>query len=168
MGKARSLICLLLFARAHGLRLLGFGDSLTAGFVRPGDRLVPPMERAVQLLSESGTAATYLVEGKVGGSTFDFPQRLASIPDRDAFDAIVILGGTNDLWRLVRSYLSTCLRKLLETMLVTYGSRPRMPRPCGTTCSAASTSWIRNVRPPSSVLSPCRGSARDSWIGFRS
>jgi lysophospholipase L1-like esterase len=91
-------------------RVLLFGDSLTAGQVANRfNEFSPPGDRLQALL---GPSLSVTVEGKPLESVAAMPARLTQVlsssssggggSDRDQapFDAIVVMGGTNDLWKL--------------------------------------------------------------------
>jgi len=78
-------------------RILAFGDSLTAGSVTR-DLFVPYGET---LRSTLGAATDVVSRGVVLESVHKMPQRLEKTlaTEEQPFDAMIFLGGTNDLWR---------------------------------------------------------------------
>ena len=81
---------------AWALRILCFGDSLTAGLVTR-DQYVPYGE---QLRRRIGADTAVTSSGVVMESVHKMPARLRRVLQESAqpFDAIIVLGGSNDLW----------------------------------------------------------------------
>ena len=81
------------------LQLLTFGDSLTAGLT---DRDAPytPYGRAMQdELEKCGLPAAVISSGIVMESVHSMPCRLQDECAHVAYDSILIIGGSNDLWK---------------------------------------------------------------------
>ena len=79
------------------LRVLTFGDSLTCGLV-DRNRYAPYADVLREQLGASLTMVES--EGIVMESAHAMPQRLTRVlASRDAYDAIIVLGGSNDLWK---------------------------------------------------------------------
>ncbi|ROT37337.1 GDSL-like Lipase/Acylhydrolase [Sodiomyces alkalinus F11] len=85
----------------RSLRILCFGDSLTAGYSHHGAVYHPYAEVLDEKLKAAfpNTDITILENGMPGDivSTEAFIQRLESELDRPTFDWVIILGGTNDI-----------------------------------------------------------------------
>ena len=80
------------------VRLLTFGDSLTAG-MSTRDAAYTPYARSMQdSLQQLGTAATVVPRGVVMKSVHTMPARLRSELKAASYEGILILGGSNDLW----------------------------------------------------------------------
>jgi acyl-CoA thioesterase-1 len=101
-------------AGAEPLRILAFGDSLTAGFgLGPGQGFVPQLERA---LAEEGVAASVIDAGVSGDTTAGGLARLDwALADRP--DLVILELGANDMLRgvdpaVTRANLDQMLAKL--------------------------------------------------------
>ena len=101
-------------AGAEPLRILAFGDSLTAGFgLGPGQGFVPQLERA---LAEEGVAARVIDAGVSGDTTAGGLARLDwALADRP--DLVILELGANDMLRgvdpaVTRANLDQMLAKL--------------------------------------------------------
>lgn len=101
-------------AGAEQLRILAFGDSLTAGFgLGPGHGFVPQLERA---LAEEGVAASVIDAGVSGDTTAGGLARLDwALADRP--DLVILELGANDMLRgvdpaVTRANLDQMLAKL--------------------------------------------------------
>jgi acyl-CoA thioesterase I len=101
-------------AGAEPLRILAFGDSLTAGFgLGPGEGFVPQLERA---LAEEGVAASVIDAGVSGDTTAGGLARLDwALADRP--DLVILELGANDMLRgvdpaVTRANLDQMLAKL--------------------------------------------------------
>lgn len=80
---------------AQAVRVLAFGDSLTAGYGLPaGDGLVPQLQ---QWLSARGTPATILNGGLSGDTTYGGRVRIGLSLRRHAPDAVIVELGGNDM-----------------------------------------------------------------------
>jgi acyl-CoA thioesterase-1 len=104
-------------AGAEPLRILAFGDSLTAGFgLGPGEGFVPQLERA---LAEEGVAASVIDAGVSGDTTAGGLARLDwALVDRP--DLVILELGANDMLRgvdpaVTRANLDQMLAKLRGT-----------------------------------------------------
>lgn len=93
--------------------ILTFGDSLTAGFVRPRAPSYPPGKFLQDLLSAEDQShpmcgAVVRAEGVVGESTASMAGRLEKLLTQQGTpppDVVVLLGGTNDLWRCDEDFI---------------------------------------------------------------
>ena len=75
-------------------RILTFGDSLTAGFTSPS---APRTPYASILSSRIGFEA--VSSGVVTESVHSMPPRLGRELAASSFNSVIILGGSNDLWK---------------------------------------------------------------------
>ena len=99
-------------------RILLFGDSLTAGQIAERGGFEPPGRRLAQHLDAS---AVVQVEGVPLESVHAMPSRLEEVlkiaaPEKK-FDFVVVMGGTNDLWRLNATDICESLNRCFEAAL---------------------------------------------------
>ena len=83
-------------------KILTFGDSLTAGLISGTTTEYVPYGIALSaaLRDEVGATPTVLARGIVLESSHAMPARLESVLLQDGpFDCVLVLGGSNDLWR---------------------------------------------------------------------
>ncbi|ERS96156.1 GDSL-like lipase/acylhydrolase [Sporothrix schenckii 1099-18] len=87
------------------LRILCFGDSLTAGYTQDGLQYHPYLHMVRRKLQEAfpGLQVDIEADGLDGGLTQHFSSRLRTVyrergtPQDSIFDWVIVLGGTNDL-----------------------------------------------------------------------
>ena len=100
MARACRVTLVLILTRAIALRILTFGDSLTAGVERAFAPLTPygnTLEQRLATAVDGG--ATVVVSGVPLESAHAMPARLARVlASEPPFDCAIILGGTNDIW----------------------------------------------------------------------
>ena len=100
------LLCSFVPARAEPLRVLAFGDSLTAGFMLPADAAFPAqLERR---LRADGFDATVINAG-VSGETTAAGLTRADFALGEGVDLVILELGANDMLRGVDPKVTSCL-----------------------------------------------------------
>ena len=101
-------------------RILTFGDSLTAGFTSPS---APRTPYASILSSRIGFEA--VSSGVVAESVHRMPERLARELGESSYNSVVILGGSNDLWKGDADAICATLLELYGICLLYTSPSPR-------------------------------------------
>jgi len=95
-------------------KILCFGDSLTEGYTKYGTKYHPYTWKLQEKFDDDGHNVQVINFGKSGERTDAMVPRFFDLVNKNNFDAIVILGGTNDLSVRAATSIFGNLKKMLD------------------------------------------------------